>query len=283
MALSVVLLILLASTQTAVAAQWMPQRIGDLQSIAGDWHGSGKTANGEKFDLVFTVRLDGTFDFRSDTKKRKHTMAGTARLDGGNLIYQNETGEVVTVALVQRKDKKRLFGHDAGGMNWEADFIEEGWKKGMRFPNIAFRTADGDKSSLSDYRGRTVFLNFWASWCPPCVYEWPDIQRLYEVLGHDKRVSFLLLNLYEGYDEGRKWAKEKQYTVPVLDSFYVERVPGERYRQALQHANGTYIDYKMIIIPSTFVLDKDGIIIDWYRGRANFSSIRKKLSDAASN
>jgi cytochrome c biogenesis protein CcmG, thiol:disulfide interchange protein DsbE len=56
---------------------------------------------------------------------------------------------------------------------------------GSPAPQFEVVTLDGEPVTLSDYEGRVVLLNVWATWCPPCIYEMPSMQRLYEELDHE--------------------------------------------------------------------------------------------------
>ncbi|WP_267902155.1 peroxiredoxin family protein [Lentibacillus cibarius] len=66
-----------------------------------------------------------------------------------------------------------------------------GLQKGNIAPDFELTTLEGEQVSLSDYRGQRVVLNFWASWCPPCKAEVPDLQKFYE----NKDVEILAVNL----------------------------------------------------------------------------------------
>src|SRR5690625_2891267 len=69
--------------------------------------------------------------------------------------------------------------------------IAEGLEKGEMAPNFDLEKMDGEKVKLSDYRSEKVMLNFWATWCPPCRAEVPDMQKLHE----NKDVTILAVNL----------------------------------------------------------------------------------------
>lgn len=71
-------------------------------------------------------------------------------------------------------------------------------------------TAD---SNLADSRGKVVFLNFWGSWCPPCVAEMPSIQKLYESKG--KEVSFVLITMQDRPEKFVPFLQENNYSIPV--------------------------------------------------------------------
>lgn len=53
-------------------------------------------------------------------------------------------------------------------------------------PDFTLTDQNGNIHTLSDYKGQTVFLNFWATWCPPCRSEMPEIQKLYEEFGYNE-------------------------------------------------------------------------------------------------
>ena len=109
---------------------------------------------------------------------------------------------------------------------------EVGWKEGQFLPNIAFASASGVKQSLHGLRGQVVFVNFWASWCPPCIREWPYIQSIYNEFKDNAQVRFVVLNLYEEYSIGEEWVEFRNFTVPLTRSSLT--VPGAwRFRLVL--------------------------------------------------
>ena len=69
---------------------------------------------------------------------------------------------------------------------------------------------------MADYEGKVVFLNFWASWCLPCVAELPSINKLYNQF-KDEDVGFILIS-NENEEVLRKYSEKKNYDVPVLCS-----------------------------------------------------------------
>ena len=66
-----------------------------------------------------------------------------------------------------------------------------------KFADYEFRLEDlnGNKVSFSEFKGKSVFLNFWATWCPPCVAEMPDIHSLYKKTGD--KISFVMISIYK--------------------------------------------------------------------------------------
>lgn len=71
-------------------------------------------------------------------------------------------------------------------------------------------------ANLADFRGDVVFLNFWGSWCQPCVEEMPSIQKLYET--HQKNVRFVLIAMMDKPEKFEPFLLENDYTMPVYEA-----------------------------------------------------------------
>ena len=110
-------------------------------------------------------------------------------------------------------------------------------------PGLTLPRLGGGTASLSDYRGRVVILDFWATWCGPCRQSLPSLEviaRRYQARG----VTVLLVNLGEPEDRLRDWIS-KRYTTPIL----------------LDQTNAVATAYGVIGIPRTFVINQDGKIV----------------------
>ncbi len=101
---------------------------------------------------------------------------------------------------------------------------------------------DGGEFPLGETQGKTLFLNFWATWCPPCVAEMPSIQRLYDEL-KDEGVAFVLVSDQRPATV-RRFAQARGFTLPFYTS---ESDPPEVFR-----TRG---------IPATFIASPDGSIV----------------------
>jgi peroxiredoxin len=82
-------------------------------------------------------------------------------------------------------------------------------------PDFSLKDVDGKTHKLSDYRGKVVMINFWATWCPPCRFELPSMQRAYEKLKL-QNVEFLAINLGEDADTIFTFTADYPVTFPLL-------------------------------------------------------------------
>ncbi|MDR2159684.1 MAG: TlpA family protein disulfide reductase [Treponema sp.] len=117
-------------------------------------------------------------------------------------------------------------------------------KEKMPIWDFTVTLLDGKDQRLSGYRGKVVFLNFWATWCPPCRAEMPSMETLYQrYRGRD--LEFLAVDIQESRDEVADFLKEQNLSFPAgLDS------------------TGQIASlYGIRGIPTTFIIDKEGSII----------------------
>lgn len=97
--------------------------------------------------------------------------------------------------------------------------------------------------SLSDYKGSVVLVNFWASWCPPCIHEMPELKKLKQTLA-DKPFEILTLNVDEKKYKVRKFARTIKLDLPVL----------------LDTSSTTFNDWDVKTLPTSFLVDATGSI-----------------------
>lgn len=115
-----------------------------------------------------------------------------------------------------------------------------------RIPSEDFTLAllSGGELSLSEHRGEIVFLNFWATWCPPCREEMPSMQALYDEL-HDEGLEMLAVNVLESEDVAREFIDEFGFTYPV---------PMDRNGRVM-------LRYGVRAYPTTYIIDREGFVI----------------------
>lgn len=115
-----------------------------------------------------------------------------------------------------------------------------------------FEDMNGNQHKLSDYKGKVLFLNLWATWCPPCVAEMPSIQKLYDKFKDNNQIEFLIISS-EKAEKINAFIKKRGFTFPVKIAKY--QLPDALYTKS---------------IPTTFLISKSGKIKVKEIGAANW-------------
>ncbi|MEQ6377390.1 TlpA disulfide reductase family protein [Bacillaceae bacterium S4-13-56] len=123
--------------------------------------------------------------------------------------------------------------------------LPEGLKVGEVAPDFTLQTLDGKTVALSELRGKKVFVNFWATWCPPCKEEMPEMQSFYEK--YKDEVVILAIN-YTTTESG----KEK------VSSFIQEY--GYTFSVLLDPEDEATKPYRAVALPTTYFIGTDGKI-----------------------
>jgi peroxiredoxin len=117
-------------------------------------------------------------------------------------------------------------------------------------PNFTLTTLAGQTLNLAQFRGKPVYLNFFASWCPPCQFETPDVEKMYKKYGN--KITFIGVNL--AFND----------TVPRLKKFL--KTYGVTYPVLLDKSGSVTKTYKVMAIPTSFFIKSNGVIMYHYLG-----------------
>lgn len=115
-------------------------------------------------------------------------------------------------------------------------------------PDLALEKLDGTPVSLSDYRGKFVVLNFWASWCEPCLREWPQLDKLAQRLADNDEIVILAVSLDHEFED----------ITPYLDQSGLSETPVEVVFDRSGEANKLYGSKAL---PDTFFIDRQGQLV----------------------
>jgi len=127
---------------------------------------------------------------------------------------------------------------------------------GSKAPNFYLEDLKGKKLELKNFKGKVIFLNFWATWCGPCKEEMPSMETLYQQF-KEKDFVFLAISVdYEGRKPVKEFIEKEHYTFPVL----------------LDPKYETFDLYKVKGIPTTIIIDKDRKMIGRAVGPKNWKS-----------
>jgi len=159
--------------------------------------------------------------------------------------------KVVITALIVIIAAAGLFYY-FNGQRAADNLPEVGTEAGKRAPDFELEDLNGNMISLSEYRGEKVFLNFWASWCPPCRAEMPDMQKLHEA--EFENFTILAVNIGEGKSTAANFAMQNQLRFKIL----------------LDNSRETAQEYLVRGIPTSYFLDEDGVIINKTTGAISY-------------
>ncbi|TBW26395.1 TlpA disulfide reductase family protein [Gramella sp. KN1008] len=119
--------------------------------------------------------------------------------------------------------------------------------------DLNLKDENGNLISLSQFEGKVIFMNFWATWCPPCVAEMPAINKLHNDLGDE--VVFVMLSMDNDFEKAISYKNRKEYGLPV----YTQVGPMPQI-------------YHSSALPTTFVIDTKGKLVLTHKGMADYDT-----------
>ncbi len=193
--------------------------------------------------------------------KLPQTLRKQARLIiGGSAII----GALVAVVLLTNPFEAPT-ALDANGVRVRTgptnDVVGAGPRPGLLAPNFILADYDGNAVRLSDFAGKVVFLNFWATWCTACEAEMPDMNRLAAKYADDLVV--LAVNRGESSGKAERWS-----TARNLDNIFFVVDSNESISGAYRLSNG---------MPQSFFIDKDGYVTLPVTGAQTFFTMEQNL------
>lgn len=127
-------------------------------------------------------------------------------------------------------------------------------------PDFKLKDLSGKELSLSDLKGKKVFLNFWATWCPPCKQEMPEIQKLYEET-KDSDLVIITVDIGEPLGEVKSFIDKNKYSFKVL----------------LDSNQSVATKYNITAIPTSYFIDEEGNIISKSSGGMSINQMKEYI------
>ncbi|MDN7244433.1 peroxiredoxin family protein [Planococcus shenhongbingii] len=184
----------------------------------------------------------------------------------GLLLIAAMIGIVIAGIVKNNIENTSEFDNIALGSDVEFLATDEGLAKGKVAPDFELTTLDGETVSLSDYQGKKVILNFWATWCPPCRAEMPHMQKYFEEQAKEENVEILAVNLTtedRGIDKVKTFVREYDLTFPIL--------------MDLEGEIGA--SYQAVTIPTSYMIDTKGRVQNKIVGPMDETMIEKMVSN----
>ena len=123
--------------------------------------------------------------------------------------------------------------------------------------NLMLMDEDGQTILLEDFKGKPIFMNMWATWCPPCIAEMPNINKLYKEIG--SQVNFVMIALDDDFETAKAFNTRKGFDLPIY-TLQSRRPPM----------------YQSTTVPTTYVISADGQLMLTHKGMANYNTSKFK-------
>ena len=214
--------------------------------------------------LMFTGKMNDITGYLSSVQTGTEQETETDRTEDG----ENAQSDV--------NEEENAGADQSGGEEMqESEDEAEQQKTPAPLADLELTDQFGNTHTLSDYKGKVIFLNFWATWCGPCRNEMPDIQKLYDeysAQGEDAEVVILGIagpgiGQEESAEEIADFMTENGYTYPVLMD-----TSGEMFTQ-----------YGISAFPTTFMIDKDGNVYGYVPGQMTEDIMRSIIDQTLEN
>jgi peroxiredoxin len=168
---------------------------------------------------------------------------------------------------MKKKDERQasLASSEQAIEGMDMSSLTVGINQGDIAPDFELKTPNGDSLKLSDFRGQKVIVNMWATWCPPCRVEMPDMQKFHEKY-KDENATIIAVNMTS--------SEKSLDSIPnFLDEF------GITFPVVLDEHNKVGEIYQVYALPTSVIIDSQGIIQQKISGPMNYEMMEKFVSE----
>lgn len=227
---------------------------------------------------LFTTKLLEFFKTHIKVVRYTAKIGGALMIFMGILMFTGKmnavTGYLSSGAPTIAEEQKEEKTEEAEKTDADEPQKENETESGLT-PAIDFTLTDqyGNTHKLSDYKGKTVFLNFWATWCSPCRAEMPDIQKLYESAETEGENALVVLGVAapnlgneKSEEEIKAFLEENGYTYPVL----------------MDTTGEVFMSYGVNAFPTTFMITREGEVFGYASGQLNEETMKSIVEQTMS-
>ncbi|MDI7741435.1 redoxin domain-containing protein [Lysinibacillus fusiformis] len=201
----------------------------------------------------------------------KERNSGDEQVDLSSLIQEVEPpdkGEItIEEPVVEYRSIDEPEAHDLDSEEGHSHGDEERaevQELNVQAPDFELETLSGETVKLSDLKGKRVFINFWATWCTPCVEEMPTIQHFYEEYANQEDIVILAVNATDlelKLESVKQFADEYGISFPIL----------------LDEKGDVSINYEILTIPTSVIINEAGMIVERIIGPVTEEMLVSKL------
>ncbi len=188
-------------------------------------------------------------------------LAFVLLLGGAAILYRflaGDTGGTLAPPITESSPNTTESPEDSG------EAPEETQRPTIKAPDFTVYDADGNQAKLSDYFGKPIVLNFWASWCSPCKSEMPEFNEVYLERGDE--IQFLMVNMTtsqrESFAKAKKYVDDAGYAFPVL----------------YDTESSAYLAYGVYSLPTTYFLNAEGNLVTYAKGAIDKETLLYAIS-----
>ena len=216
--------------------------------------------------IQYTVKIGGILLILMGVMTMTGWMNGlTGYLSGFGTGSQNEAAVPETSEMAERPETQAETVRETETVGE----TEAAGKQTVTAPDFTLTDQFGNSHTLSEYKGKTVFLNFWATWCGPCRMEMPYIQKVYEDYGNNSG-DVIILGVANPKTKDRP--NNSDVTREEVESFLSEN--GYTYPVAMDLDGSIFAAYGIQAFPTTFMIDKNGNVYGYAPGSLSEDMIR---------
>lgn len=196
--------------------------------------------------MIFTGWMNGVSGYLNSISNKKQDVTQEAKEDANSANAADDASNDEATSEDQSTEDSNTTDEDKNV-----------------FPAFDFTLKDqyGNEHTLSDYKGKVVFLNFWATWCPPCNKEMPDIEALYQEYNQN-RDDVVFLGVVN--PSSLEYPNNQDVEAVEIISFLEEK--GYTFPSLFDETGDVLKDYRISAFPTTFMIDKEGNILGYVPG-----------------
>lgn len=226
---------------------------------------------------IFSTTLLDLFKKHGNVVKYTVKIGGVLMILMGLMMFTGKmnsiTGYLTNVTQEQQASKEKDQNKEKDKVKEEEkENVQEKEEKKKEMPDalpMKLKDQYGNVHDLADYKGKVIFLNFWATWCPPCRAEMPEIQKLYEEYSAKEDSEVVIMGIAaplhgreQDLDGVKKFLEENGYTYPVL----------------MDESGEFFTQYGITSFPTTFMITKEGKVYGYVSGQLTEDIMRDIIS-----